>query len=523
VIRAMLLAMAATAAWAGPAASPAAAQGPEASASCATARAPGGEWPAYGHDSANTRSQPREHLISPQNVSQLQPRWKFSVEAAGGAGDIAGTPIIRFGCVYVATAGGWVFAFNADNGRPVWKAKIPDRGFSYASVGVTRNRVFVSVNRTQQGLTGCPDNDPCLGPFVIALRRDNGRRVWASRPIDGQMGSETYSTPVVVDGAVVVGVSGGIAELTREESVRYTFQGSLVFLDASSGRIIHKTWTIHRPNHPRDDFAGAGVWGTPAIDRRAKIAYVGTANPYVPAAAHPHAGAVLKIDVDRSHRRYGKILAFGEGTPEEYLEAFSDLPCIDFPGNVPPYPTGLGSCMDFDLDFGASPNFLRGPGGRLLVGAGQKSGVYDAFDRRTMRPVWSSVVGPPGYVGGIVGSTAYDGHAIYGPITIPGYLWSIEASGGALRWAAPLLDVLHWGPPVAVANGIVYSVDFLGYLNAIDARTGITLLKTPLAMNGGDPDPSWAGVSIARNTVYAAVGTGGGGNGAVIAYRLGGS
>jgi polyvinyl alcohol dehydrogenase (cytochrome) len=482
--------------------------------------APGGDWPTYGHDYSNTRHQTREHVISPRNVAGLAPQWVFSVARAGGRGDISGTPIVRFGCVYVATSRGWVMAFNANTGRPVWKARIPDEGFVYSSVGVTRNRVYVSVNRTMHGLTGCPTDEPCRGPFVIALRRDTGKREWVSRPIDTQMGSETYASPVIFDGVVLVGVSGGIAELSTED-VRNTFQGSMVFLDARTGRILEKTWTIHPPRRPNDDFAGAGIWGTPAIDRRAKVAYVGTANPYVPAAAHPHAGALLKLDLNRRHRRFGRIIAFGEGTPEEYLEAFSGLPCIDFPGNVPPYPTGLGSCFDLDLDIGASPNLFRGPGGRKLVGVGQKSGVYHVFDAKTMGPVWRTAVGPPGYFGGIVGSTAYDGEAIYGPITIPGYLWSLDAADGGLRWIAPILDLLHWGPPAAVANGVVYSVDFAGYLNALDAKSGRVLLKSPLKV--GDSfrgTPSWGGVSIARNTVYAAVGTGGSAQGAVIAYGL---
>lgn len=463
-------------------------------------------------------------MIGTGNAGDLEPSWVFRVADYGGEGDIAGTPVVRFGCVYVATAGrGMVFAFNADNGKLVWKRKIPDNGFAYGSVGVTRNRVYVGVNRTLQGLTGCPRGEPCLGPFMMALKRKNGRREWVSKPIDEQRGSETYGTPVVVGGIVMLGVSGGIAELSPEEEVRYEFQGSIVFVRARDGKIIKKTWSIHKPRKPDDEFAGGGIWGTPAIDRKRKVAYVGTANPYVPSAAHPRAGAVLKIDVNRKHKRFGKILAFGEGTPEEYLEAFSAMPCIDFPGNVPPYPTGLGSCFDLDLDFGASPNLFRDSSGRRLVGAGQKSGHYHVFDAKTMEHVRETVVGPPSYFGGIVGSTAYDGEAIYGPITIPGYLWSIGAERGNVRWAYPLADVLHWGPPVAVANGVVYSLDWNGYLNGVDAKTGLPLLKAPLKLSEDDDrgEGSWGGVSVARNKVYAAIGTGGGGEGAVIAFGLG--
>jgi polyvinyl alcohol dehydrogenase (cytochrome) len=491
---------------------------------CATEDVGGGDWPSYGHDDRNSRFQPHEKVISPGDAPLLTPAWTFSVAEAGGQGDIAGTPVIDGGCAYVATSNGWVFALNADTGETVWKRQAPGEGNAYGSVGVTAKRVYVGLNRTSASLTGCPQEEKCLGPYMIALDRKTGKRVWASRPLDHQRGSDLYASPVFYEGVLMIGVSGGIAELSPGEEDRNNFQGSMNFLDARTGRILKKTWTIHAPGKPDDEYAGGGIWATPAIDRRAGVAYVGTSNPYIPSAAHPRAGAVLKLAIDRDRRNFGKILAFGEGTPEEYLEAFSDTPCIDFPGNVPPYPTGLGECTDLDLDFGASPNLFRGPDGRKLVGAGQKSGVYHVFDAQTMEPVWSTAVGPPSYVGGIVGSTAYDGESVYGPITVPGYAWSLSGDDGAYRWIAPIGDGLHWGPPVAVANGVVYSVDFTGFLNAFDARTGLVLAKRPLALGGTNtlPSSSWGGVSIARHTIYAAVGTSGGGDGFVVAFQPGG-
>src|SRR5205823_5719934 len=67
-----------------------------------------------------------------------------------------------------------------------------------------------------------------------------------------------------------------------------------------------------------------------------------------------------------------------------------------------------------DFDFGASPNLITGPGGQQWVGEGQKSGIYWALDRATMRPTWDTSVGPGSAVGGILASTAYDGTQIYG-------------------------------------------------------------------------------------------------------------
>jgi len=204
---------------------------------------------------------------------------------------------------------------------------------------------------------------------------------------------------------------------------------------------------------------------------------------------------------------------------------YSTLPCYDIPGNPAPYyPQGIGQCGDLDMDFGASPNLFTLPNGRKVVGAGQKSGVYHVMDAKTMKPVWTQVVGPPSAVGGIVGSTAVAGGRVFGPITVGGYLWSLDQAAGGLKWLAAIGDGAHWGNPVSTANGVVYSVDLRGFLNAYDAATGVPLLHRPLVLGGAsEPALSWGGVSIARGTVYAAVGMTGLPNGQVVALRPSGS
>ena len=492
-------------------------------AACGPRDAPGGEWPVFGRDDANTRHQQHERVISPADVPLLSPAWTFSTTDAGGEGDIVGTPIVTGGCLYAATTHGWVFALNADTGELVWEAQVPEGGGVFGSLGADSKRIFAAVSRTRRGV-GCPEGAPCVGPYVVAFDRRNGRIVWSTEPLDSQPGADTFVSPVHFRGVLLAGVSGGAAEL-GDEADRHAFQGSLVFLATRTGRLLRKTWTIHPPGEPKDEFAGAGIWSTPAIDRVAKVAYAGTANPFRPQVEHEHANAMVKYDLDRRSPTFGQIIGSYKGNIDEYLPAYSQLPCYDVPGNSPPYyPQGLGACGDIDMDFGASPNLFT-VGGRKLVGAGQKSGVYHVFDAQTMEPVWTQIVGPPTQFGGVVGSTAYDGESIHGPITAPGYVWSIAAADGTYRWMAPVVDALHWGPPVAAANGVVYTVDLTGFLDAYDARSGALLAKRPLAL-GGTSSPfsfSWAGVSIARHTIYAAVGVGVLSEGYIVAFRPGGT
>jgi polyvinyl alcohol dehydrogenase (cytochrome) len=497
---------------------------------------PGGDWRYYGHDLSNTRSQPAEHTIGRLQAPLLAPAWTFSSTEAGGSGDFTGTPTVADGCVYAGSNDGWVFAMNADTGKLVWKRQVPSGGGINSSVTVPGDgRVYAAVSHAASHAQGgqCT-GQKCEGPYVIALSQTTGALLWSSKwtrgrdvlnIIDTQPGSDVYGSPAVFDGIVFEGVSGGAAEL-GDESDRYAFQGSFVILDAATGTVIKKTWTIHAPHTPEDNFAGGGVWSTPAIDTKAKMLYVGTANPFKPQAEHPNTDAVIKVDLDRTHATFGQIVGRFNGTVDQYLPEMEKLPCYDIPGNPPPYyPQGLGSCMDQDYDFGASPNLFTDASGTKMVGAGQKSGIYFAFRADTMKQTWSTIIGPPSSVGGIVGSTAFDGSSIYGPITLAGYTWSIKSSNGAMRWVSPVVDGAHWGEPVSVANGVVYTVDLKGFLDAYDAQTGAPLLQRPIAIGSsaaGNPVLSWGGVSVARNTVYAAVGITALANGFIVAFRPGG-
>ena len=507
-----------------PAGTGAAAEPAEAKVACSTEDVGGGSWPSFGHDVRQSRFQPNEKVISPGDVPLLTPAWSFSTVDAGGEGDITGTPVVSRGCVYVATTEGWVFGLNADTGETVWKRQLPYGGGVTGAVLAQGKKIYVGVSRLAVS-EGCVEGDPCIGPYAAALDRRNGRVLWATKSLDRQPGSDLYGSPMAFDGVLMLGISGGSAEL-GDEADRYAFQGSMVFLDTRKGKLLRKTWTIHPPMKPDDEYAGAGIWSTPAIDRQAKVAYVGTANPFKPQAEHEHANAVVKFDLNRKHKKtFGRIIGSYKGNVDEYIPGLSELPCYDVPGNAPPYyPQGIGACGDIDLDFGAAPNLITGPDGRKLVGAGQKSGVYHVFDAKTMEPVWTQIVGPPTAVGGIVGSTAYDGRSVYGPITVPGYVWSLDAAAGGYRWAAPVGDGAHWGEAVAVANGVVYTTDLTGFLDAYDARTGALLAKRPLLL-GGSNNPaslSWGGVSVARHTVFAAVGIRGLSEGHVVAFTRGG-
>jgi outer membrane protein assembly factor BamB len=148
------------------------------------------------------------------------------------------------------------------------------------------------------------------------------------------------------------------------------------------------------------------------------------------------------------------------------------------------------------------------------VGELQKSGVYHAVFADSMRSAWRSMVGIScNLCNGA--STAVDRqHArVFGAVA-PGNLVALSARHGQPAWFTPFGDVLHY-EGVSEANGVVYSIETSGFLDAVDAGTGAPLLHRFLPADGAEFFTfGSAGPAIARDTVYVPVGS------RLIAYRV---
>jgi polyvinyl alcohol dehydrogenase (cytochrome) len=415
------------------------------------------DWPFYGHDLSNTRD---GGVRGPSwsEVATMGPVWSFQ----SSVGDFTGTPVISRGVLVVGSFQGTVFGLDASTGKLRWSHAFKQP--INATAAIADGRVFVPL--------AIPGR-----PAVAALRLRDGRLLWQHR-IDAQKDADTYGSPVAWQNRVYIGVSSLYGE-TSDPNV--STRGAVVALSARTGRQAWKTYMV--PAH----HDGAAVWSTPAIDTHTGRLYVGTGNAYHAPAA-PTTDSIVALNA-RNGRMAGHFQATAGDTWNET-------------GNVAAGP---------DSDFGASPQLLKGAGGRLLVGDGQKSGTYWALDRRTLKPVWNTTVGAPvAFVGGIVGSTAYDGSRIYGPNSAAGEIWALGL-GGQLNWVSSDGGPLHFSS-VSIANGVVYSTDMSGLLTARDAATGAVLAHLPM---GG---PSWGGVAIAGDYVFAVTGTQGA-SGYVVAFR----
>jgi alcohol dehydrogenase (cytochrome c) len=113
--------------------------------------------------------------------------------------------------------------------------------------------------------------------YVVALDAKTGNEVWATPVADYTQGYYMTLAPIVADGKVMVGVSGG------ELGVR----GFVTGLDAESGKLVWKTYTIPEPGQPGSETwpkndawktGGGPVWISPTYDPATHLGYWGTGN-----------------------------------------------------------------------------------------------------------------------------------------------------------------------------------------------------------------------------------------------------
>jgi polyvinyl alcohol dehydrogenase (cytochrome) len=477
----------------------------------------GGDWPSYGHDLANTRTQADEHGLGPSVAGKLTQAWSFSTSSTNDGTSFNTTPVVSRGCVYIGSSGGVVYALDAQTGHVVWQKKLdaPNPGSGGVIVGaaaVDGNKIIFLV-------------DEFTAPYAIALDRSTGAVVWKSPPFAppltstaAQAGSYTNASPIVAGAFVVAGYSPPEGDASAT--------GGFSLINAATGAIVKTTPTIP-PADQAKGYAGGGLWSTPAYDPATRYLYFGAGNPGSKDKQHPNTDAILKIDLDRSRPTFGEIVASYQGNVDQYasaLQTLSQTPACQVSAD-PSVPDPLDDpvCGQLDLDFGASANLFRTSAGTELVGDLQKSGVYHVADAATMKPAWTALVGASCQACNAA-STAVDGNAIEGVGTPGGTMFSLARDSGSTNWVSPVGDGVHY-QSVSVADGVAWTVDGASNLDGFDATTGRPLVRRPMSVDAGSAvtDATSSGVSIAEHELFAAAGglSYESAPGYVIAYRAG--
>ncbi len=494
-------------------------------------------WPMIGHDARNTRHQPFERRIGPENASRLALKW-----AATTAGDVSATPAVVHGAVYFGDFGGMLWKLDADTGAVRWQHAVPD--YTGIAGDYARTSPSLAGDTLVVGVIRGPNPGGLTGPNMLGIDAATGALRWQTQIHPDRRAAMTGS-PVLVGDTVFTGVSANNAG-----GPNATFRGAIVALDAQTGAILWQTYALPDNGGVPGGYAGATMFSPPAVDVKNGLVY-GTfgqlyTQPASVAACHAAHGGFSE-SCEPPGAFFHSIVAFDmqTGEPRWAYRVFGDEPWQRACGHQPASVTWCAANLDdVRWDFGgAGPNVFQvriDKKKRAVVGVGEKSGVYVVLDAKTGAFIWNTLVGPGGDQGGIQWGTAYDGDRIYAAITnqantpyrltpsgelVTGGSWAALAPDtGEIRWQTGDPAGAYDLAPLTSANGVVYASSMAAtgtQMYALDAATGAILWQFAVgsAVNAG---PSVADGTVYWGTGYAR-GPGGTSNNKLYAFSLDGT
>ena len=411
-------------------------------------------WNGWGAGLANTRFQPAEAAqLAAAQVPQLKLKWAFGFP---GVRSVLGQPVVAGGRVFLGVDTGMVYSLDAGSGCVHWTFQ--------ADAGVRTSISIIPLAVFFGDLKG----------NVYAVETSTGKLLWKVHADDHPLARITGS-PQYFQGRLYVPVASGEEGAGVNPSYGCcTFRGSVVALDAATGRRIWKTYTIAEEPQPTRKTSkgvqlwapsGGGVWNSPTIDPKRRALYVGTGDAYSEPAAKT-TDAILALDLDS-----GKILWAAQDTD-------NDAWLVGCTSKTPPEncPKDLGP----DHDFGASPILKTLPNGRTILVAGQKSGNVWAHDPDQKGAVlWRTALvrNTTEFGGKIVwGGAADDQAAFFGLGT--GGIAAVQLRDGERKWFTPLEPIpalaQHPGQEGALIAipGVVFSGAWDGMLRALSTADG---------------------------------------------------
>ena len=319
-------------------------------------------WNGWSPDPGNTRFQSRNEAgLAAADLPKLKLKWAFGYPNVSA---LRAQPTVFGGRVFAATDTGELFALDAKSGCTYWTYKASTAVATAPTVGRYSNN----------GHAGYAVYVGDRNATLYAVDADSGALLW-SRKVDEHRVAGITGAPTLYRGRLFVAVQG-VGEENTGASGGYpccTFRGSVSALDADTGAVIWKTYTMPQAE-PRLKTAagvqlfgpaGGSIWASPTIDVRRSLVYVGTGNGYAD-PPQPTTDAILALDLKSGAIRWVKQLT----TADTWA-----MGCRPTNQDNPACPPTLGA--DFDLS--ASPILAHG-GHRDLLIAVQKSGVVFALD-----------------------------------------------------------------------------------------------------------------------------------------------
>ena len=421
-------------------------------------------WSGWGGGATNTRFIVEKGGLTAPAVPRLKLKWAFGF---AGVNSARAQPAVVGGRLFVGSENGAVFALDAKTGCTHWM---------YQAQHGIRGAVSVGAYKTGNA-SGTAIYFADGGAIAYAVDSVTGRELW-KYDVDEHTYATSTGSVTYFDGRVYV-PTAGVGEEGQGGRVGYeccTFRGSITALDAGTGKVIWKSYTIPTAPAPRAKNkqglqtwgpAGGGVWAAPTIDARRRAIYIATGNGYAE-PAQTTTDAVLALDMAT-----GKILWSYQPTPNDIWAGG----CGPQNADNPNCPAKQGP----DHDFSMSPVLAKRSNGQDIIVVQQKSGMAYALDPdKAGALVWQYRTSNGSALGGQWGATADDRNAYFG-VRTPGGLRAVKLDTGEEVWSKPPAESLCAGVrgcgtsqagALTVIPGIVFSVSMDGGVRAHAADDG---------------------------------------------------
>jgi len=425
-----------------------------------------GDWNGWGNGLANARYAESGGLTA-ADLPNLELKWAF------GYADVVSAraqPSVAGGRLFVASENGAVHALDPKTGCTVWTFT--------AEVGV-RTAIVVGPYLKADGTDGFAAYFGDMTANAYAVDADSGELIF-KRELDAHPGAAITGPPTVYDGRVYVPIQGLNEEgsVVRVDGGCCTFRGHIAALDASTGELIWRSFTIDEPRpRGRNDAgvqgygpAGGGIWAPATVDPERGLLYIATGNGYTD-PPQPTTDAVIAIEIATGAHRW-----VNQVTPNDQWAGG----CRPENQDNPLCPEVMGP----DHDFSSPPTLVEADRRDLLV-LPQKSGFAHAIDADTGELVWQYRLGAGTGLGGQWGG-ATDGRHVYIGVSDmtsanPGGIHSIDLASGERVWYAPPTDPLcadapqcrpAQGAATTLIPGAVFSGSLDGGMRAYSTEDG---------------------------------------------------
>jgi polyvinyl alcohol dehydrogenase (cytochrome) len=256
------------------------------------------------------------------------------------------------------------------------------------------------------------------------------------------------------------------------------FRGSVVALDAATGRQIWKSYSILDPPAPSRKSktgtqlwgpAGAAIWSAPTVDPKRKLVYAATGNSYTDVDINT-SDAILAFDMET-----GRLVWSSQVTAKDnFVMGKANLP--DQPGP--------------DYDFGSSPILRTLPNGKQIIIAAQKSSIIYGMDPDNKGKIlWQTKLAQGGALGGVEWGHAVDDRQAYAGVSDryrgPGGLHAVKLDTGEKVWSVAGTGTERcdqrqpscytFSAAISVIPGVLFAGGVDAHLRAYSTKDGTVL------------------------------------------------